>query len=618
MSKASQSWSCMARRIRALLVLCLTIIFTLCACGPSDGNYSPLASSELNAATIEVAGPVEYSREPVDIFAYVTCSDEDVALSAGNDLIATKVGTQSIPIEATKGFFSRTEELEFSVQDTKAPTIEFTESSVRIEIGDPFDAESFLASVSDPIDGDLTKRDNEPMTEATQPGLEEFYDEGWYTLKNNVNLMVAGDYEVTVEASDNHGNRVSESLPVTVIDPLEGVTLDPVVNTIEYGPEAIDAGELVVCSDKETTVEANKIIPDTIGKLDATYTMSKHHSSHEVVVSFVVKDTKKPVIKLKQEEVKLEMGDGFDAYTYVESVKDPIDGDLQRTKKQPEAKGSRVGEERFYDKGWFIVNGKADTTKEGSTELTVLACDKHGNEVKKHLKVIVTDPLKNVTLTPTSKTLEYSSKSADATKLVTCSVKGAKVEAKKINLAKVGKKTVKYTVTKGASIHTVEVTFTIKDTKKPKIKLESGEITVDWGADYNPYSNIVSVKDPVDGALARVEKEQSEAGDGWYTITGSYDTSESGTYFLTVVAQDRNGNKKSKEFSLVVGERPQVSESQPVDNGRDYVINTNTGKFHYPSCRDVNRIKESNRWDVHMTRDEVIAMGYESCGHCHP
>ncbi|MBR3277005.1 MAG: MBL fold metallo-hydrolase [Eubacterium sp.] len=54
------------------------------------------------------------------------------------------------------------------------------------------------------------------------------------------------------------------------------------------------------------------------------------------------------------------------------------------------------------------------------------------------------------------------------------------------------------------------------------------------------------------------------------------------------------------------------------DPGRDYIANTNTHKFHYPSCSSVNRMKESNKWYFHGTRDELINLGYEPCGNCRP
>ena len=74
----------------------------------------------------------------------------------------------------------------------------------------------------------------------------------------------------------------------------------------------------------------------------------------------------------------------------------------------------------------------------------------------------------------------------------------------------------------------------------------------------------------------------------------------------------------------VLIEEPVVEETPPEtappveDNGRDYVLNTNTKKFHYPSCSSVSDIKPSNRKDFHGTRDEVINKGYKSCGRCHP
>ena len=49
-----------------------------------------------------------------------------------------------------------------------------------------------------------------------------------------------------------------------------------------------------------------------------------------------------------------------------------------------------------------------------------------------------------------------------------------------------------------------------------------------------------------------------------------------------------------------------------------YVLNTNTKKFHYPSCKDVKKIKAENYATSSSSRDDIIAQGYSSCGHCHP
>ena len=57
---------------------------------------------------------------------------------------------------------------------------------------------------------------------------------------------------------------------------------------------------------------------------------------------------------------------------------------------------------------------------------------------------------------------------------------------------------------------------------------------------------------------------------------------------------------------------------EPVRSTTQYILNTNTKKFHYPSCRSVKQMKESNKQSYNGTRDEVIAMGYSPCGNCHP
>lgn len=61
-------------------------------------------------------------------------------------------------------------------------------------------------------------------------------------------------------------------------------------------------------------------------------------------------------------------------------------------------------------------------------------------------------------------------------------------------------------------------------------------------------------------------------------------------------------------------------ESIPVSVSveKDYILNTNTRKFHYPSCPSVEQMNESNKKPYTGTRNEIIAMGYDSCGRCFP
>ena len=62
-----------------------------------------------------------------------------------------------------------------------------------------------------------------------------------------------------------------------------------------------------------------------------------------------------------------------------------------------------------------------------------------------------------------------------------------------------------------------------------------------------------------------------------------------------------------------------LTRSTPAEPERvAYVLNTNTKKFHKPSCSSVSKMKEKNRQDVTATRDELIEQGYAPCGQCKP
>ena len=50
----------------------------------------------------------------------------------------------------------------------------------------------------------------------------------------------------------------------------------------------------------------------------------------------------------------------------------------------------------------------------------------------------------------------------------------------------------------------------------------------------------------------------------------------------------------------------------------DYILNTNTYKFHCPDCSSVLDMAEKNKEYFTGTRDEAIAMGYKPCGRCRP
>ena len=100
-----------------------------------------------------------------------------------------------------------------------------------------------------------------------------------------------------------------------------------------------------------------------------------------------------------------------------------------------------------------------------------------------------------------------------------------------------------------------------------------------------------------------------------------YCTSDGKTVKISV---EKNANADTLTNPVKVVETESAQTEAPKDDpvqpsaGTDYVLNTNTKKFHYPSCRSVKQMSEKNKAFYNGTRDEVIAMGYSSCGNCHP
>ncbi len=66
-----------------------------------------------------------------------------------------------------------------------------------------------------------------------------------------------------------------------------------------------------------------------------------------------------------------------------------------------------------------------------------------------------------------------------------------------------------------------------------------------------------------------------------------------------------------------VQQEPQTNAT-PSAASYDYIINTNTGKFHYTWCKSVSKMNEGNKWYYTGTRDSVVAMGYVPCKNCNP
>lgn len=73
----------------------------------------------------------------------------------------------------------------------------------------------------------------------------------------------------------------------------------------------------------------------------------------------------------------------------------------------------------------------------------------------------------------------------------------------------------------------------------------------------------------------------------------------------TVIAQS---DGKNISWKTLAGHRSEQT----------YILNTNTKKFHLPDCSSVSQIREENRRESAVSRDELIKEGYAPCKQCNP
>ena len=81
---------------------------------------------------------------------------------------------------------------------------------------------------------------------------------------------------------------------------------------------------------------------------------------------------------------------------------------------------------------------------------------------------------------------------------------------------------------------------------------------------------------------------------------------------------DNSENPIPKTTEKVSKSTTQKPTSNSSEEKADYVVNTNTGKFHYPRCLSVDDMKEENKMIFNGTRDELISDGYVPCKRCNP
>ncbi|MDQ0361496.1 C40 family peptidase [Breznakia pachnodae] len=177
----------------------------------------------------------------------------------------------------------------------------------------------------------------------------------------------------------------------------------------------------------------------------------------------------------------------------------------------------------------------------------------------------------SLTFDNTINEVEYGD-SFDTKNLVT-SINGKINNYPKLDTMKIGKQKLLFTVEKEGKSKTFAKTIEIKDTKKPEIIIKEDNPTIEVGSEYDVKSNIDVVKDPIDGDIEYISKEdldkESELENkiNYYTIYGVIDTNVANDYEITIIAVDRNGNKAESQFILTIKEK----EVSNIDDNQSYI-----------------------------------------------
>lgn len=160
------------------------------------------------------------------------------------------------------------------------------------------------------------------------------------------------------------------------------------INTFEYGTGIIDLKDYITSED-DLKIEPETIDTSVIGETIVTITYSSvdiygDKAARTEVETYTVKDTQPPVIKLKKDSISLKNDESFNPDDYIESVKDPVDGNLMEVTKKP-----TLNSEGRYDAGFYLIDSDVNTIRGGNYTVKIEAYDKNGNESEASIYVDV-------------------------------------------------------------------------------------------------------------------------------------------------------------------------------------------------------------------------------------
>jgi hypothetical protein len=89
-----------------------------------------------------------------------------------------------------------------------------------------------------------------------------------------------------------------------------------------------------------------------------------------------------------------------------------------------------------------------------------------------------------------------------------------------------------------------------------------------------------------------------------------------GQYFITPEASTVMRNANLAADNNTGNNFDTYNNTEQQQTTANYVLNNNTKKIHYPSCSSVPKIAPHNYATASQTVEELIALGYTTCGIC--
>jgi cell division protein FtsN len=122
-------------------------------------------------------------------------------------------------------------------------------------------------------------------------------------------------------------------------------------------------------------------------------------------------------------------------------------------------------------------------------------------------------------------------------------------------------------------------------------------------------------KKELNNKITELEKNfeaQKQSNQQTVTTQQSTTTSNNSPAPVSTNTKDSNNNQATTSSN------PATTQPVQKNNSQDYVLNTNTKKFHISSCSSIKQMKDSNKKYYTGSRDDVIKMGYTPCQKCNP